>query len=1031
MATTDLETIQREVAENRLESFKLGLEIKQNEMLRMRESNAYADLKALYGRKRKQLGMELTDPSLDKDHLSLINDFSKGIQNEFGGALDQLSPERRKDFENFLEDDLTDLQVKGLGLSRKKEKQRMDDRESLDELQYQDSLEKGIFDSGLRDKLRSTYAERRSLGLDTEEEEKFKLSKLEGIEANYKFQALGKELSEIKLDQGDDKALEYLKSVKEGPLYAQLDLKQKTKINDMMVQLKKETELNKSTSARENRTLYIEAKKGFFLGQTKLSDLDKYTSKALTTYDQAIAAERDVNKRNKLKKEKRGVEIDSLVNVDFLKNSVDYSRAGFSLEKIGERVLGKGKYKSKDGRITEDGLMVNSIVSSLRSRYGNFQTEKGLNNFFQDVAQISHTNKDEGGELFFKDLSLVGKNSNNNFNEEILGVLPQLNEEFSTPQFMKESGEVKGVLQIAKMRSYTKGDSTVNLSEKETSKVYDYALELYSKESRAAGLFVRYLDKQGIVLSQADNFEPLKAAIHYVSESGDTTFLTNSKAALELLNSTDKKRAANAQKVYKNYQKGWQESFTREDYDSQIPGAAGSYENFIFTAALASAGQSLAENEYGAEIKSKDIEDVAQITGGGEFLARAQRMRTNIGNGNYSVNKKVFGDISDGLKVMNNSTSGSLTGDTNYYSEEGPVIDPGYVRTADTLLAAGEGGLTSNRNRKNLVMINGYYYRKDEGGNLIPHKIEGWHAHLTPDQMREYNELMPKHRGIVESAANNYEQIKEGITNITPQGFKDFISNDSVAGKAVGGAYSVLRSNIAMLLAARETTRDAYKTVVKRLNPLSDYKRVHTSDRTLNWIVQNAPSDEVKNVLKNHYYSDKVRDISQQYGELVATVNEVSSFSGKYIDETKAMNQQLVGRPVGKDNTYYVLKDGDNSVVDNPNTIAKVRDGDTLEVSLNPKIPVRIRSLAGGGNIMAVRLAGVDVSESSTVEGKLVTQALEEKLAGKDVKKIELVGPVRLGKYGRVVGDIRINGKELVSDWLVGKGYATRRTYAR
>ena len=1020
------------ISERGAELTQLQLDSDLNELLRVRESNTFNDLKDLYNTKRQDLLLRLSDPAAaNEDRLGMIESFAEGIVGEMDSGLNHLSTERRAEFNNFLESDLTSLKYKGIVLSRKDELKKITNRESLAELEFQESLEQGNFDIDKKNNVEARYQEQFNLGLIDEAELKFKMKKLDSKIGEHKILKLDEEVSNIRLNSGDKEAFEYLEDFKKSSVYEELGLKQKTKLNEVMIRLKNQMNQNSSIIAKDDARKYSAVRDGTFKGQTTISDLDKYLIKASNSYDKAIKNEKNENKRNVLKAEKRALELDNTIMVDFFKNSNDYTVSNFDVTKIGERVLGEGNYTAKDGSITEEGLLVNNIVNRLRAKYGNFATENGVNTFIQDAVGVMSANKGEGGELLFKELRLSGEASSSAFNKKVMQVLPTRHQDFSTPEFLEKSGKVGGILQSAQMRRTLRGDEYSTLNEKETSEVFDYALEIAGKDTESAVRLLRHLDEQKVITSRADNFGPLKGMLHYSMESGDMTFLSNSMRALEIINSKDKKRAANANSVYKDFKTAWRRLYTKEEYDKQIPGAAGNYANFIFAAALAGAGQALALNESGAKVMSEGVKDedatLNDIAGANEFLKIARQSRMNVGD--YSVNKKEFAGTTDGLKVMHNSLRGSQVGPSNYYTPDGAHIDTGMRKGVATIMSAGDRGISTTNDLERFVEINGYAYVKDEGGNSIPLKVQGWHAHRTKEQMQEYDKLVPKHRGFLQTIAENYREDDKKL-KIPFKAFQDFISGDTTAGNIVAGVLAPIRGLVVGYFALGRAVLSEQDKFTAKLNYFKDYKNINSGLMVVNQYIENAPKQEQKDLLLQHSNSRKVHEITLQADEFSDVMGETSTFTTEYIDKAKAMNQDLKGVPL-ENRSYFVLKDENNSNFDNQNAISKVRDGDTLELSLNPAIPERIKLLTGGEDVMALRVTGVDVSESKTVEGRLVTQAVNDFLRGKDIKKIELVGPLRTGKFGRVVGDLRINGDTLLSEWLITKGYGTRREYPR
>lgn len=87
--------------------------------------------------------------------------------------------------------------------------------------------------------------------------------------------------------------------------------------------------------------------------------------------------------------------------------------------------------------------------------------------------------------------------------------------------------------------------------------------------------------------------------------------------------------------------------------------------------------------------------------------------------------------------------------------------------------------------------------------------------------------------------------------------------------------------------------------------------------------------------------------------------------------------------------------------------VTRVIDGDTVDVQ--------------GQKQIRVRLACVDAPELDTAAGTLAKRYLKERIEGRYV----IFQPKKIGRYGRVVGDIRLPGAEVtINHELVSAGKA-------
>jgi len=101
-----------------------------------------------------------------------------------------------------------------------------------------------------------------------------------------------------------------------------------------------------------------------------------------------------------------------------------------------------------------------------------------------------------------------------------------------------------------------------------------------------------------------------------------------------------------------------------------------------------------------------------------------------------------------------------------------------------------------------------------------------------------------------------------------------------------------------------------------------------------------------------------------------------------------------------------------------PNTkILKVVDADTFDVMIDHGCDIYSKT--------RIRLSGIDAAESYGIHrtelGKIAKQHCKELLEG---KTFTLISKEKEGKYGRLIADIQLDSDQLLSDHLVGKGYA-------
>lgn len=88
--------------------------------------------------------------------------------------------------------------------------------------------------------------------------------------------------------------------------------------------------------------------------------------------------------------------------------------------------------------------------------------------------------------------------------------------------------------------------------------------------------------------------------------------------------------------------------------------------------------------------------------------------------------------------------------------------------------------------------------------------------------------------------------------------------------------------------------------------------------------------------------------------------------------------------------------------------VRSVHDGDTMRVLLAVELPLR--------------LDGIQAAELSTPKGKMVAQAVREKIQDKWVE-VEVKGGYKYGANGERMGDIFVDGENL-SEWLISQGLA-------
>lgn len=99
-------------------------------------------------------------------------------------------------------------------------------------------------------------------------------------------------------------------------------------------------------------------------------------------------------------------------------------------------------------------------------------------------------------------------------------------------------------------------------------------------------------------------------------------------------------------------------------------------------------------------------------------------------------------------------------------------------------------------------------------------------------------------------------------------------------------------------------------------------------------------------------------------------------------------------------------------------TLDRVVDGDTVDLWVDLGFRVKIHQ--------RFRLSGIDAPERFTDSGKLATKALNDLLSNKTL----LVKSTKLGKYGRWVGTIWVDGEQVdISRQMVELGFAELKEY--